>query len=229
MIFETFTLVERRDETPDLALLVLEGGSADFRSAHTRPGQFSAMRSNGIEPGYFALASEPGSARVEFLVRAGGVVADRLRELDLGARIEVSYPLGTGFPVETAHGRDLWLVGAGSAIGALRPVLRMVLADRGAFGRVTVLLGIRILEALAFRAELEAARDHGQIELHLAVSRPGVGWTGSSGWAQGILAELKPDLQEAVVFVCGMKPMVEAVREVAGELGARPGAVLTNV
>lgn len=229
MIFEMFTLVERRDETPELALLVLTGASAEFKAAHTLPGQFSAVRVGGLEPGYFALASEPGAVVVEFLVRAGGVVADRLRALAIGAHVDVSHPLGSGFPIESARGRDVWLVAAGSAIGALRPVLRMLLRDRGAYGKVSGLFGVRTPESLAFRAELEKAREGGQMELHLAVSRPGVGWTGSSGWAQKILAELKPDLKEAVVFACGMKPMVEAVREVAGELGARPEAVLTNV
>src|SRR5688500_14147048 len=98
--FARLTVAGRREETPDLTLLRVEGGGPELWQAHRHPGQYAALRLPEAErPSYMAIASMPGEAHFEFLVRGGGRFADALRDLRPGDTLEVSTPLGSGFPV----------------------------------------------------------------------------------------------------------------------------------
>ena len=104
------------------------------------------------------------------LIKRGDEFSDAMWALEPDDRVELSTPIGDGYPVETARGCPLWLVGVGTGVAALRPVVRTVVADRPAFG----------------------------------------------------------DVAAEVVFVCGMRGMVDGVRATAAELGIDVARVHTN-
>jgi NAD(P)H-flavin reductase len=220
----------RHEETGDLTLLRVEGGPGSLYSEHRHPGQYVAVRLPEAErPGHLAIASAPGDPHFEFLVRGGGRFADALRGLRPTDTVEVSHPTGPGFPLAAARGRDLWMVAAGSAVAALRPVVRMVLAARPDYGRARFLFGVRGHNHVPFKDEMESWKAGG-IEVHLAASRPGQSdaRTGHHGYVQDLLLALSPDLRGAVVFACGMAPMIEALRTVSTRLGLAGARLFTN-
>jgi NAD(P)H-flavin reductase len=162
-------------------------------------------------------------------VRGGGRFADTLRRLGPGDTVEVSRPLGPGFPLVEARGRNVWLVGVGSGIAALRPVVEVLLAEPEAWGKLHLIFGTRGPGHIPFLEDLERWRQRG-IDVILTASRAhdGEAWSGHRGYVQDLLLHLAPEMGEAVIFACGMPSMIESVRGAAAKLGLDPGRVITN-
>src|SRR5262245_57578952 len=116
-------VAESWDVTPTQRGLVLEVEDG-WRARHVAPGQFLRARVPGDagEDNHFALASAPGEPPQLLVKRAPGL-SDALIALPPGGALEVSFPEGAGFPVDTHAGRDLVLMGAGTGIAPLRATL----------------------------------------------------------------------------------------------------------
>lgn len=204
------------DETPTLRALVLD--AAPLVPRHTTPGQYVKARARDKE-GFFALANAPG-APLELLVKRGGAAADALAALEPGATIEITAPMGKGYPIEQHRGHDLLLVAVGSGIAPIRSVVRHVLADRGRFGAVRVYYGQRRPEDFAYAREEEEWRRQG-IELVRVPSAEGV-------YVQDALRASPPPLANCCAYVSGMKPMIAAVTDTLVGLGLERGRVFLN-
>src|SRR5262245_42881125 len=120
-------LAARRDAGAELLLVGLDV-DAELAHAYTAPGQYvqiNTERGNG----YFVLAGDLGAPRWELLVRNAGGAADALTSLVLGSAVDVSAPLGKGFPLESARGRPLIVAVVGTAMAVARPVMRRRIAE----------------------------------------------------------------------------------------------------
>jgi len=173
------------------------------------------------------LASSPGAATVELLVRGGTRFSDAVRTLADGATLELGPPSGKGFPLAEADGKELWLVAVGSGIAALRPVLQSVVDGVARFAEVNLLFGVRDAGAIPLADEIEAWRKGG-CHVTIAVSGEVGSWSGARGYVQDVLPTLTSDLSGSVVFACGMAEMVRELRATVTQLGLDPGRVFTN-
>jgi NAD(P)H-flavin reductase len=218
-IFLSRPVVDAWDETPSLRGVAVELG--DFGPAHRVAGQVVRVRVES-GTGYFALANAPSGGRGELLIRRGAPVADELiARAQPGGALELTAPFGQGFPVEQAVGRDLLLFAAGSGIAPIRAVVQEVLARRPEFGHVALFYGERGHANFAFSDEHAAWRAD-NVHVVLCSSDPGAGWEGARGYVQDVarsheLAAVHPE--RTVAFLCGMKPMVIAVRAMLAENG----------
>jgi NAD(P)H-flavin reductase len=215
-MFYPVPILAAREETAAMHLFQL-GLPAEVAAGYTTPGQFVKARAGAAE-GFFALASAPDHGHAEILVKRGGAVADALCELGSGDEIEVSAPIGKGFPVSEARGRGVILCGAGSGIAPLRAVVQHVVARRDEFGPVTLFHGQRASEDFAFAREHEAWAS-ARISVVTVCSRPLDGYAGLTGYVQDALAHVRPDTRDAVAFLTGMKGMILAVTEQLVGLG----------
>ncbi|MDH4229495.1 MAG: NAD-binding oxidoreductase [Nitrospirota bacterium] len=193
-------------------------------------GQYVQVRCKGFEkPGYFAIASPPHQeSGLEFLVKDGNGVAGALYNASVGDVFEVSTPMGPGFPPGHLEGRNVLLIGVGSGMAPLRSVLLSILANRAAYGeRVILIYGARSLFHVPFRPEI--ARWRAQAEVYKAMSQPGDSdWTGYTGYVQHILEDIDLPKENTTACVCGMPPMVEAVRSRLKVLGIAEDDVYLN-
>jgi sulfhydrogenase subunit gamma (sulfur reductase) len=206
------------------AVLTLERDAA-LEAGHTRPGQYCQLSvpSASIE-GHFVLIDPPGAGALRFLLRAGGPAADALRALPVAAPIGVRGPLGDGFPVEHAVGRDVLLVSAGAGIAAIRPLLLSLLPHTAR--RVWLYHGTRTLAHVPFTRDLEHAQKQGA-HVTITVSQlPGA--SELTGRVQHAIERDKPELVNAVAFVSGMQAMVDAVRVVMPKLGLPAERIYLN-
>lgn len=204
--------VGRRSTVDDgLVVVELEVPPA-VSTAFARPGQFHRIRLNGAES-MFAIASSPGAARFEYLIRRGTGVSDALSTLATGASLEVSPPEGPGFPLARAEGHDLLLVCTGTALAPIRSVLGLVAARRDAFKQVTLLEGHRSPRQLPWREELAALPS---VQVRTIVTDALPGWAGPVGFVQSLVsAAATPD---TVAFLVGQPEMT---RDVIGLLEQR--------
>ncbi|HEY2746293.1 MAG TPA: oxidoreductase [Polyangia bacterium] len=203
------------NETDTLRGIRLDLGSS--ASAHTRPGQVVKLHAAGHKAGYFAIANAPrGDGAAELLLKRGTPLADAvIAAATTGALVDATAPFGDGFPVECAVGRDVLLFAAGSGITPIRSLLQYLLDHRDTHGRVALYYGQRSDRDFAYLGEHEGWRRAG-VHLVLCASQASPTWTGARGYVQTVARELRLheiSTENAVAFLCGMKSMIEAVRD----------------
>src|SRR5690606_13994784 len=229
-------LVQARNETPLLRHLVLEAPLA-ARAGHRLPGQFVEVAVRPDGPGaYFALAHPPGAHHFELLVKQGEAVAAQLASLGAGRSVWISTPMGPGFPIDAARGKDVLLFATGSGFAPIRALLFALLERRDDYGDIHLFFGVRREEDFPFREELERLPARG-VHTHLTVSRrpaalpdeEGAGRNGHARYVQERFREVLPPVENAVAFLCGIEGMVHGVREALAEAGMEPADIHVNL
>ncbi|MFZ5445499.1 MAG: NAD-binding oxidoreductase [Myxococcota bacterium] len=201
--------------------------TAEVAGAFHAPGQYHRVRvpAGNARDSMFAIASAPGGARFEYLIRASGSVAEAWARLPVGAEVEVSRPEGKGFPLELARGRTVLAIGTGTGFAPLRSALLAIRARRAEFGRVHALYGAHSPAHLAWRQELTALVGE-EIHVTPTVSERAEGWTGELGRVQHLVERLP--VEDAVVFLCGQAEMVADVTRALATRGVPPERVFLN-
>lgn len=226
------TLRRRWDEAVDLVGLAFEADDPAVPASFTCPGQFVIVRAGdeGAPQAFFALASRPGDATLDLLVKGGpGDAAHALLALAPGDRAWMSVAQGRGFPILDHAGKDVLLLAVGSGISPIRSLVWWLAAHRAEYAGVTLFQGGRTRAHLAYRAEVEAWRAEG-IAVHHVLSREAAGGDAgvAEGYVQDVLAAHPIDPGNTVAFVCGMPAMVEGVKAALARRGVSSEAVFLN-
>jgi NAD(P)H-flavin reductase len=209
-----------RDETRDtrsFALAFRDPGEQErFRF---RPGQFIELSVFGYGEAPFCLASGPARAG-SFLttVRRVGTLTGALHQLGQGDEVGIRGPFGNGFDLPSAYGRDLLFVAGGIGLPPLRGLLEAALAERGRFGRMTLLYGARTPEDVVYRDELKGWAARADLDVRLTVDCAGPGWEGDVGVVTTLFKRVQLRPAATVAYVCGPPVMI---RFVIQELSAR--------
>jgi NAD(P)H-flavin reductase len=216
------------DETAHLRRVAVALGA--LGAQHRVAGQVVKLRVSGVGESYFALATAPADGgAAELLLKRGGAVADAVIAAEPD-EVELTAPFGRGFPVESGHGRDVLLFAAGSGIAPMRALVQHVILARARFGRVDLFYGQREDGDFAYRGDYDAWQRAG-VRVVECASRPSAAWAGGRGHVQDVARAIgfgDVRVDNAVAFVCGMKPMVAGVRELLGERGVAAERVFLN-
>jgi len=195
-----------------------------LRDAFNAPGQYVMASFFDGKPKPLALACAPGSTSFVFLVKEeDDAQRDKLLAMT-AADLQMSAPEGPGFPLDKADGTPLWLVGVGSGIAPLLSVaehLKADLRDRD----VTLLYGVRSAAHLAVDEELQALAKAG-LAVHMVYSRDDVDGA-RKGYVQDHVAALAP-AADTVTFMCGLRPMEDALQEALTTAGASADNAFRN-
>jgi NAD(P)H-flavin reductase len=204
--------------------------AGDVARTYTSPGQYVEVRIQQ-QSGFFVLASEPGAAAWELVMRSGGGVSDVLLAAVPGIPIDVTEAIGAGFPMTDVRGRPLTLALAGTGIAAGPPIVRRRILD-GDAARTRVFAGIRARAELPMRSELEAWMGAGVSLLVCLSQGPGPieGIPFAQGYVQDVLRARSAlsGRSDCRVFAVGLPSMVAAIRDLARESGLSPERVCTN-
>lgn len=191
------------------------------------PGQVAVLEAGG-DKAYFAFASAPEDAELEFLVKQGLGAGGAIYEMHEGDHVDLVGIVGHGFALEDHKGKDLVFVAMGTGVAPLRSALRHVLKHAADFGQLVVLYGARTPGDFCYSDEIDAWEDAG-VELRQVISRPGDhDWSGPTGYVQSLLDHVLPDLSSPVALVCGSSEMIEQTRGRLQQMGFAPEAILTN-
>lgn len=225
------TLIIKRIRDEAREIRAFDMALADEETARglaLRPGQVAVLRAGDEAPAYFAFASAPEDAELEFLIKRGGGASGVIFEMNVGDRVELIDVVGHGFALDEQKGKDLVFVAMGTGVAPLRSALRHALRHKADYGQLAVLYGARTPAHFCYTDETEEWKAAG-VELREVVSRPdGHDWSGPTGYVQSLLDHIVPDLKSPVALICGSREMIEQTRDRLLQMGFAPEAILTN-
>jgi ferredoxin-NADP reductase len=213
-------LIKWVEITPGVRHFVFEApqiGRLDFV-----PGQFVSLSGDvggKIITRAYSIASAPSDGnRFELcLNRVGdGAFSPHLFDLAPGDTVEMQPPLGTFVLREPL--RDSLMVATGTGIAPFRSML--ITALQPSAPSLTLLFGVRHESHLLYRQEFEEMeREHPQFHFWPTLSQPEPGWKGRVGRVQAHLAEAIRERKDIDFYLCGLKPMVDDVRQILKGMG----------
>ena len=194
-------------------------------------GQVAVLEMEGCNPSYLAFASAPEDEEYEFLIKRSDQAANLahiLFKAEAVSEITLSNIVGNGFAVEKYQAHDLIFVAMGTGIAPLRSTLRHVFCARENYGKLIVLHGARTKDDFYFAEEIQNEWRNHDITLRQVISRPDEEWSGATGYVQGLLDHIVPDLIDPVALICGSQEMMQHTKERLHELGFSDEKILTN-
>ncbi len=190
-----------------------------------QPGEFMMMYAFGIGEIAISVSAVPTASdpTISHTVRSVGAVSRALRGSGPGTVIGMRGPFGTSWGLTDAVGRDLVIVAGGVGLAPLRPVVHSVLADRTAYGKVTVIAGARSRDDFLFATEIQQWTHDDTLDVHLTVDVPVQGWPGEVGLVTEPLRRLPLRPEQTTALLCGPEPMMRgaAIELIRKGLAAR--------
>ena len=170
----------------------------DKIAAQARPGQFVSVYCNDgghLLPRPISLCEinqEKGTLRLVYRVVGKGT--EMFAALKAGESVEVLGPLGNGFPMEEAEGKRAFLIGGGIGVPPMLETAKQLK------GEPVLVMGYR--DELFLTDEMKKAG-----ELVIATE------DGSAGTKGNVLDAIREnDLKADMIFACGPKPMLRALK-----------------
>lgn len=196
------------DETRDSSTLHLQPVREALNTP--QPGEFMMMYAFGIGEIAVSVSGIPKASdhTITHTVRSVGAVSRALCNSQVGSVIGMRGPFGAGWNLTEAAGRDLVIVGGGVGLAPLRPVVHGVLAERDAYGKVTLIVGARGRDDFLFDAELRQWARSENIDVQLTVDVPVQGWPGEVGFVTEPLRKLSVRPENTTAYLCGPEPMM---------------------
>ncbi len=193
------------------------------------PGQFLMLDL----PGFSAVpisVSRYREGEIFLTIRTEGPTTRALASLRPGSQIGLRGPVGRGWPIEEAFGRDVVIVAGGIGLPPLRPLIDNILRSRGHFGRVRLYYGARTPTDLLYTEELKtwAARD--DISVGVTVDRAQVGtWSGAVGVVTHLFDREPIDGSHTTAYICGPEKMMSATANALAGRGILPEHIFLSM
>ena len=193
-------------ETIDTSTLCLEPAAAGLLA--TQPGQFVMVEQPGFPPLPISV-SRVDSDALWLTIRAAGPATAAAIALNPGSQLGLRGPLGRGWPIERAVGREVVVVTGGIGLAPLRPLIHELLRNRDDFGELLLAYGARTPADRLFVKELDEWHAAG-MEVAQIVDRAGPEWLGQVGVVTQLLDRREWHDRRGVAFVCGPERMMQA-------------------
>lgn len=218
--FEQVRVLATFDETPAIRTIrIARPEGFDFEA-----GQFVTVkvRVDGKEYARcYSISSAPDvRGYLEISVKRLGVVSNALHAaIRPGASLTIRRPAGA-FKYPSGDDRPIVLLAGGIGITPLMSILRHAIATEPT-RPVTLLYGVHAEADFAFRDELAAAaRRHPQLRVQLAAATGSVHASIYPGRIdESLLRAAVPDLTHSIAYLCGPKPMIDAMKALLSGLG----------
>jgi len=178
-----------------------------------RPGQFVMLSVLGVGEAPISISCGPRADNVlEMVIRRIGTVTGAMDRLGTGDTVGVRGPFGSGFHLADFEGQDVLLVCGGLGLVPLRSLIQALIAERGRFGRITIISGCRTPDAELYRDELrEWAQVDGVSVIRLVDETRHQPWAGQVGLVTAPIPTLDLDPERTVAALCGPPVMYKFV------------------
>src|SRR3972149_1682856 len=184
----------------------------DNKSLGHSPGQFIMLSIPGYGEAPISISSPPSKKNIfEICVRAVGNLTNALHRLTKGDKLWIRGPYGKAFPVEELKGKDLLFIAGGIGLVPMRSLIKTVLNERPAYGKINLLYGVKSPDEILFKDELSEWQQTGNMNLSITIDKPHPEWRGNTGVVTTLLPTLKIDETKTVAIVVGPPVMYKYV------------------
>lgn len=211
-------VVARRRETADTWTLTLDHDGGGFA-----PGQFAMLSAFGVGEAPISVGSLEGG--LTHTIRAVGAVT---RALCAATAVGVRGPLGHGWPLDAARGRDVVVIAGGLGLAPVRPAVERLVSRRAEHGRIVLLYGARTPADLLYRDEL-GAWDAAGVEVLTTVDAADATWRGRVGVVPGLVAVAGLDGAASVALVVGPEVMMRFAVRALETAGVPPAQIFVSL
>lgn len=196
------------NETEMYIRLTVDDGQFDYV-----PGQFVEISIAGIGEAPLTIASSPTFKEgIELVVRRIGNVTNAIHKLQPGSKIGVRGPLGQGiYPVEEAKGRNVVFICGGIGLVPQRSFINYILDNRSDYGKVAILMGTKEYDQRFFQAEMAGWAERGDVKFLETLDVGDERWQGNVGVVTTLIPQVKEELENAIVPICGPPIMYKFV------------------
>ncbi|MBK1668469.1 hypothetical protein CKO28_10530 [Rhodovibrio sodomensis] len=196
-------------------LRVLDGGPFDFVA-----GQYARVAFPGFDPRDYSIASRPGDRDLAFHIRniGSGPSAFVASELAEGDRVIVRGPFGHAY-LRASRPGPIVAVGGGSGLGQMAAIAEEALAQ-GHRAPVHLYFGARAERDVYLEERMGLLADqYPNFRFVPVLSGPTGPTDRRTGFVTDALRADAPDLKDAVGYLAGPPPMVEAATKTLNDLG----------
>ena len=195
------------------------------------PGQFAWLTAwkspfADTEHPFSFSSSASQSESVAFTIKELGDFTRTIKDLQPGQVVYLDGPFGAFSVDRHPHAQSYVFVAGGIGITPMMSMLR-TLADRGDRRSLLLIYANNTWEDVAFREEIDSLRQRLDLRVVHVLRDPPEGWQGEQGFvSKDLLARhLPPERSRDAfeVFICGPKPMMDAVETALVELGVHLG------
>jgi ferredoxin-NADP reductase len=142
----------------------------------------------------------------------GGTMTTWVWNFQEGIRIQVHGPFGK-FVLPFEVEQDLVFIATGTGVAPFRSMIRDLL-HKGFQKNIWLLFGTRYDRSIPYDEEWRLLASHyPQLHYIPTVSRPSAEWKGETGYVQTKIADLFPQPDGKLVYICGLNQMIQAVQE----------------
>jgi NAD(P)H-flavin reductase len=210
--------IETLTPTVKVFRLAVEPG-ADFSFVAGQYVMVDVMKDGAVVHKPYSIASPPYQNEIDLCIKyvEGGYVSTYFHnQVRVGDALTMHEAMGNF--VDRGGPRERVYVGTGTGIAPIRSMV-LDLYHSGFEGPITVYLGVRYEDELLYEVDWKRLQfEHHTFRFIPVVSRPKI-WTGRTGWVQDALKDTLQDPTSKEVYVCGLVPMVKAVKPLLIELG----------
>jgi NAD(P)H-flavin reductase len=211
-------------DTMTLELAPLAGPRPTFE-----PGQFNMLYAFGVGEVAISISGAADATSFVHTIREVGAVSTAIAQLKAGAMIGLRGPYGTSWPVVSSQGADVVFVAGGLGLAPLRPAIYHVLANRGRYGRVVILVGSRNPKDMLYRHELEQWRQHLDVDIEVTVDHADADWHGNVGVVPALIRRVALDPDDTVALICGPEVMMRFTVNALREAGVLPDRIYLSM
>ncbi|KTD68666.1 MULTISPECIES: FAD/NAD(P)-binding protein [Legionella] len=214
-------IVERTQESPTIFTLHLRF----FDPAHHErflfyPGQFNMLYLYGVGEVAISIVSDPEHKDILIhTIRAIGRVTRALQKLQPGDRIGVRGPFGRGWPLEQAKNKDVVVLTGGLGCAPSVSIIQYILARREQYGHLSVLQGVKHSDDFIFRKQYALWQKSPNTVIHIAADQAGPKWPWAIGFVTDMIEQIKLDVANTLVMMCGPEMMMNTAIKVFNKKG----------
>lgn len=194
------------------------------------PGQCAIVGKLGIGEAMFSITSYSTEPHyLQFSILRTGKLTESLHNSEVGDKLTVRGPYGTGFPVDDWIGKNIITIGGGIGQAPLRPIIHHVIKNRDKYGKLTIIYGSRTSQDLCFKDEYDFLASQKNTDVRLSIDNPEDGWKHFVGFVPTNLMEIKPSPQNAIAITCGPPIMIKFVLQNLKKLGFTDDQIFTTL